>query len=76
VAGESAGGTLPGDWQVEKRQSQSLAVTMLRGSDVRRWGWKLNGPSRLQVGAERDQNVLRGGWDVSTERRVEPGQIP
>ena len=38
VAGESAGGIIPRDWQMEKRRSQRSSATILRRSEARRRG--------------------------------------
>jgi hypothetical protein len=38
VAGERAGGMMPGAWQMEKRWSQRLGVTLLRQLEARHLG--------------------------------------
>ena len=53
AAGERAGGMMPrASWQMENSLSQRWGATMLRLSEARRHGWKLNGPRRWQVGSE------------------------
>jgi hypothetical protein len=81
VEGDSAGGIIPRDWQMEKRQSQRSAETMLRRSEAIRWGWKSKGPSRWQAGSERgiavDQatNFLWSGVVDGGNSCMEPNSI-